>query len=119
MKPLINTKEFLKRFDDFKDGEIRSIELISATKISIILTAQDRARDFDWVSMKLEFNNVVDAKLLDESKLSLINMEDGITIACDDNRFSFAIGKYSNTASIKNSLCYIECLTIKYEEGLF
>ena len=119
MKPLTNLKEFLKRFDNFKGGEIRSIEVISVTTILVTLASQDVARDFDWISVKLELNNVLDAKLVDESKLSLIDMEDGITIACNDNRFSFAIGEYPNEASIKNSLCYIKCSTIKYKEGLF
>jgi len=119
MKPLTNVDKFLKRFDSFSDSEIRFVKPISATMILVSLTAQDSARDFDWITIDFEFSGVVDAKLIDDSKLSFIDMEDGITIACNEDRFSFGVGKYSSQASIKNSLFYIECLNIKYKEGLF
>ena len=119
MKPLTNIDEFLKRFNSFIDSEIRFVKPISATTILVSITAQDGARDFDWITIDFEFSGVVDAKLIEDSKLSFINMEDGITIACNEDRFGFGVGKYLSQAGIKNSLFYIECLNIKYKEGLF
>ncbi len=119
MKPLKDLKKFLDRFCHFVDSEIREIKIVDASTILVTLTAQDSARDFDWVSVELEFNGVEDAKLLDNSKLGFVDMEDGITIASDEDRYSFGVGRYSSIASIKNSSCYIECLNIKYGEGLF
>ena len=119
MKPLTNIDEFLKRFDNFKNGEFRSIEIISPTTMLVSLAGQDNARAFDWISLKLEFNNVSNAKLLNESKLSLVDMSDGINIINENNNLAFGIGKCYNISSIKTSICYVECASIKYEEGLF
>lgn len=119
MKPLNNIEEFLKRFDNFKDGEFRSIEILSPTVMQITLAGQDTARAFDWISLKLEFNQVNDAKILDNAKLSLLDMSDGISIVNNDTNYSFGIGEYNSNSNIKNSICYIESESIKYEEGLF
>ena len=119
MKPITNIKEFLKRFNNFKDGEFRSIEVISPTTISVTFSTQDTARAFDWISMKLEFNNVSDARLLDTTKLSLVDMSDGISILKNDNILAFGIGECYNISSIKNSTCFILSDSLKYEEGLF
>jgi len=118
-KPLTNIKEFLKRFNNFKDGEFRSIEIISPITIIITLAGQDEARGFDWISMKLELNGINDARLIDNTKLSLIDMSDGVSIVNTENRSIFAIGKYNTISNIKNSSCFIDSSTIKYEEGLF
>ena len=119
MKPLDNIQTFLKRFDNFKNGEFRSIEIISPTVIMITLAGQDEARDFDWISMKLEFHGVIDARLLDETKLSLLDMDNGVSIIKEDNSLAFGIGECYNVNSIKNSSCFIESTDIRQEEGTF
>ena len=119
MKPLTNIDEFLKRFNNFKDGEFRSIEVISPTTMLVTLAGQDEARAFDWISKKLEFNNVSDARLLENSKLSLVDMSDGVSIINENNKLAFGIGECYNISNIKSSTCHIECSGIKYEEGLF
>lgn len=119
MQPLKNIDTFLKRFNNFKDGEFRSIEVISPTSINITLAGQDESRAFDWISLKLEFTAVSDAKLLDASKLSLIDMNDGISIIKNNNTIAFALSECYNISSIKTSSIYIESLNVKYEEGLF
>ena len=119
MRPLTDINDFLKRFDNFKDAEFRSLEVISATKIQAIFAGQDSARDFDWVSMKLEFNGVSDAKLSENSKLSLVDMSYGINIIFNNDKFAFCLGECYNMSNIKNSICFIIADNIKYEEGLF
>lgn len=119
MKPLLNIDEFLKRFNHFKDGEFRSIEVISPTTMLITLAGQDEARAFDWVSVRLEFSNVCDAKLLENSKLSLLDMSEGINIVKNDTFLAFGIGECYNLSSVKSSTCYIESKSIKYKEDLF
>ena len=118
MKPLTNIDEFLKRFNNFRDGELRSIEIISATML-VTLAGQDEARSFDWITVKLEFSNVSDARLLDDKKLSLVDMHNGVSIINDENILAFSIGECYNLSSIKNSVCYILSSSIKYEEDLF
>jgi len=119
LKPLTKIDEFLKRFDNFKDGEVRLLEVISPTTMKITLAGQDSARDFDWITVSLEFSNVSDAKLLEQNRLALIDMSDGVNIINENNSLAFAIGECYNISAIKTSVCYIVSSSIKYEEGLF
>ena len=121
MKPLLKKElsPFLERFDSFKEGEIRSLELLSPTQISLTLTAQDKARSFDWVSITLEFNGVSDAQLLTEQKLSFMDMSEGITLLSENNQFAFGIGECYNNATLKSSACFIISQNIKYKEAAF
>lgn len=119
MKPLINLDKFLKRFNSFKNGEVRSIEVLSATQIKITLAGQDQARDFDWITIQLECTGVTDARLLQSTKLTYLDMNEGISIIKINNILAFGVGECYNEANIKTSTCFIKCTNIKYEEGLF
>ena len=121
MKPLsVNSIEsFLKRFDNFRDGELRSIKILSPTSMLITLAGQDTAREFDWISMQFEFSNINNANLIEDSKLSLVDMSDGISIINVENQFAFGIGKCYNISSVKSSTCYIISSDLKYQEDLF
>ncbi|KIM03512.1 MAG: hypothetical protein KU29_11715 [Sulfurovum sp. FS06-10] len=121
MKPILAQELdiFLKRFDNFNGGEFRSIEILSPTNIIVTLSGQDGARAFDWVTIKLELNGVSDAKLLEGSKLFMLDMSDGISIINDNKHFAFGIGKCTTLSSLKNSICYIICSSLKYQEGSF
>lgn len=121
MKPLLakEVNSFLQRFGNFIDCEFRSIEVTSPTTMLVTLAGQDSARGFDWLSIKLEFSGVSDARLLENSKLSHVDVNDGINIIYEDDKYTFGIGNYTNLSSMKNSTCYITSSTLKYEEGLF
>ena len=117
--PIGNIPAFLKRFNNFKDAEFRSIDLISPLQIKLVFAVQDEARAFDWITISLEFNGVVDARLLEHNRLSLVDMSDGINIVKDGELFAFAIGECYNISNIKNSVCYLIANDLKYQEGLF
>ena len=119
MQPITNIDTFLQRFNNFKDAEFRSIDIGSATTMSVVFATQDEARSFDWITVTLEFNEISDAKLLDDSKLSLVDMQDGISLITDNKRVGFALGRYNTITSIKDSVCYIKSNSIKYSEGSF
>jgi hypothetical protein len=121
MKPLLkkDIDAFLKRFDNFIDAEFRSIEVVSATTVKITLAAQDNARGFDWITLTLEFNGISNALLLENSKLSHVDMSEGITILCENNLFAFCIGSYNDLRNITDSLCYIKADSLKYLQGEF
>ena len=121
MKPLLakDLPSFLKRFGNFVDGEIRSIEITSPLDMKVIIAGQDQARGFDWITVELEFDSVSDAKLLDSSKLSLLDMSDGISLLNENAQFYFGVDSYNSASSIKNSICYIISSSIKYKEGNF
>ena len=121
MKPLSadNLNSFMERFDNFREGEFRSIEIVSPTTITITFAGQDSAREFDWISMKFEFSGVNDANLLENGKLSFVDMSEGISIIDAEGLFAFGLGNCYNISSIKNSACHIISSSLKYEEGLF
>ena len=121
MKPLLSKElpSFVSRFGNFVNAEIRSIDVISPTTMNVVIACQDMARGFDWLTINLELSNITDARLLEESKLSLIDMNDGMSIIYEDDKFAWGIGDYHNLSSIKNSTSYIVSSNIKFEEGAF
>jgi hypothetical protein len=121
MKPLLakDLPNFVSRFGNFVDAEIRSIKIISPTVIQVIVACQDSARGFDWLAINLEFNGVTDARVLENSKLSLIDMNNGFSLINEENSFGFGIGECHYLSGIKNAISYIISSNIKYEEGQF
>ena len=112
MKPLLvkDLETFTKRFNSFKNGAFKNFNIISPTHFEIELLAQDEARMHDWVTVSFELTGASSANLLDNSKLSLINMDNGVSITHNGIDFAF---------NLLNSTFFIECTTIKYQEGAF
>lgn len=121
VKPLLkkDLSLFLKRFDGFKDAELRLFEIVSPTIVKITLAVQDSAREFDWITIKLELSEIIDARLLENSKLPHVDMSDGITIIFTQSQVAFGIGNYDNFSNITNSACYIKAASIKYQEDSY
>ena len=121
MRPILQTqlKEFNRRFENFKDAEFRSARVLSASEVELTLALQDANRDFDWITLILLFNDVNDAKLIDEERLHLLDMSEGSTLLYDENMFAFGIGACYNISTIKNSAFYILSKSLKYKESSF
>jgi len=109
----------LKRFNNFKDAEFRSLEIISPLNIKLTFAVQDAAREHDWITLTLNFNLVSDAKLLENSHLSFLDMSDGVTLLEDGTRFAFGVGECYNIATLQTAPLYIIASSLKYEEGSF
>ncbi len=119
MKVLNDFEDFLKRFNHFKNGEFRSIEIVSPTKIVLTFAGQDESRQFDWISLKLEFSGIQDAKLLENKKLPLLDMSEGISIVKDSTFLAFGFGECYNISNVRTASIYMICSCIKYEEEKF
>ena len=121
MRPLLakEVPQFIQRFDSFKEGEFRSLEVTSSTSMKLIFAVQDSAKEFDWITLELEFQGVSDAKLLDSNKLHLVDMSDGVSILYTNSSYNFGIGYYKNEQNIKDAISYIVCSSLKYEENSF
>jgi urease accessory protein UreE len=115
----LSIKKLRERFSDFKDAEIRSLTLITPTQIDLTLALQDKARDYDWITLTLHFSDVVDAQLLDENKLQFIDMSEGATLLEDENNIAFATAECYNIEDIKNQRLYIIAKTLKTSESAF
>ena len=109
----------LKRFDNFKDAEFRSLEIISPLNIKLTFAVQDSARAHDWITLTLNFNSISDARLLENNQLSMVDMSDGVTLLKDNSSFAFGLGECYNIATIKTAPLYILASSLKYEEGSF
>jgi len=121
MQPLAHTKlqEFSERFENFKDAEIRSLIVKDATTFELTLVLQDKARAFDWITLTLEFNGIIDAKLLEDTQLSYLDMSEGASLFTQDGVIYFGIGEDLTPSLVESASLYIKAKTLKYEEGLF
>lgn len=121
MKPLLpnSFKTFLQRFNNFKDAEIRSFEVISPTNITLTLAAQDSARAHDWITVTLSFEGVTNAKLIEENRFSFVDMSEGISLLNEADSIAIGIGFYNNLNAIQNATSFIISKSLKYQEGKF
>ncbi|MEA1917565.1 MAG: hypothetical protein U9N42_08625 [Campylobacterota bacterium] len=113
------SEEFVARFDGFIDCEIKSINMPTPTSCEITCNAQDTQRGFDWIGLKLTCSEISDAKLLDNSELSYLDMSDGISILYEDNNVILSVGKYKSFSNAKDAKVYIVANSIKYKETMF
>lgn len=111
MKPLLakDLTAFMQRFENFQDAEFRSLEIISPLVMQLTFALQDAARSYDWITVTLEFNDIVDASLVQENRLHLIDMSEGASLSFDE-LFTFKI----NSATF-----FIKAKTLKFQEGSF
>ncbi len=118
MKPLLasSLEGFLFRFGSFKNAEIVSVELCSPTRIKLFLNVQDKNRGYNWIGVEFLFEDIVDARLVEDSKIHFLDMDDGISIIYEDQKFSFAVGAYSSIDGTKNASFFIVTQSLKYIE---
>ncbi len=106
----------LSRFENFTASEIKEITLKSPTVIEIRLSVQDSALEFDWIDLNFELSSVNDARILENSKLAYLDMNEGLSILFEENLFAFCYGSYSSLATAKDSSFYIIAQSLKFEE---
>lgn len=109
----------LQRFDNFKDSELRSLEVVTPMHVKLTVAVQDSARAYDWITLEIDFIGVSDARLVDQNKLQFIDMNEGVNLLHVEGQFAFAIGACYNIQAVKNSTLYIMSQDIKYQEGQF
>ena len=121
MKPLLanKTTELLTRIDNAIDGELYAVTMNSPLNFTIELSVQDKNRGYDWINIAFEVDGVSDARLIEDEKLSLVDMSEGITIVFEDGTCAIAVGNYNSITSIKSASLYLVGTTVKYEERPF
>ncbi|MEN8146597.1 MAG: hypothetical protein ABFR02_03170, partial [Campylobacterota bacterium] len=111
--------ELLTRIDNAIDGELYSVTMNSPLNFTIELSVQDANRGYDWINIAFEVDGVSDARLIDDEKLSLVDMSEGISIVFEDGSCAVGVGSYNSVESIKSAALYLVGSTIKYEERPF
>ncbi len=121
MKPLLAKQltELLDRIDHAIDGELISVTMNHPQNFTLELSVQDKNRGYDWINIAFEFDGIFDANLLDDSKLSLIDMSDGITMLFEEGYYAFGVGRYNNITALKSSTLFLVGKSLKYEERPF
>jgi len=121
MKPLLpnKTPELLTRIDNAVDGELYAVTMNSPLNFTIELSVQDKNRGYDWINIAFEIDGVSDARLIEDEKLSLVDMSEGVSVVFENGTCAIAVGSYSSIASIQSATLYLLGKTIKYEERPF
>ena len=109
----INT--LLEKYNNFKDAQIRSIQQLSDSSKVVTLVVQDDDGE-DLNTVKIEFNNVTNSKILDNSVLSYMDMGFGISIIKEHDLYGFALGKGTAMLHVLNAPLYIIASDINIEE---
>ncbi len=102
----------LKKYNNFKYEQIRSIDQLPDSSKVITLVVQDDDGE-DTNTIKLEFTNINDSKILVNSVLSYLDMTSGITIIKENNLYGFAIGSGTAMLHVHNAPLYIVSSDIK------
>jgi len=121
MRPLLEKQltELLDRIDHATHGEIVSVTMNHPQNFTVELSVQDKNRGYDWINIAFEIDGIVDANLLDDNRLSMIDMSEGITLLFEDGHYALAVGSYNNIAALKSATLYLVGNSIKYEERPF
>ncbi len=121
MKPLYVSQidTFNKRFDKAINGELRTLRVTDPTTMILRVSVQDEGRAFDWIDLELEVSGVSDALLVDENRLSFLDMSEGISILFEDANVIVCVGNYSSFDAAHNAPLFIRGSALKYQENNF
>ena len=121
MKPLLPNKisELLTRIDNATGGELISVIMNNPQNFTIELSVQDKHRGYDWINIAFEVDGVIDAQLIDDAKLSLVDISDGISICHENGLYGVGIGKYMSIDALKSAALFLVGNALKYEERPF
>jgi len=115
----LSVNKLRERFSNFIDAELRSLEILSPTEITLTMALQDKARDFDWIMLDMHFSGVSDARIVDNHKLSFIDMSNGASLLEEGTIIAFGTGECYNIEDCKNATLYIIAKNLKTDEGIF
>jgi hypothetical protein len=105
----------LEKYNNFKYEQIRSIQhLADGSKVVTLVVLDDDGEDLNTI--KLEFSNVKDSKILVDSVLSYMDMTSGITIIKENDLYGFAIGSGTAMLHVHNAPLFIIASDIKILE---
>ncbi len=118
MRPLSKStaRELLKRLNAAEDSEVREILIMSPTSFKIELSVQDPNRGYDWINIAFEISGITDALLVDDAKLSYLDMSNGIGIIFENENIGFTNSKCESLSKIRENQLYFIGASIKYEE---
>jgi len=105
----------LKKYNNFKGAQIRSIDHLPNGAKLLTLIEQDEDGE-DMYSVKVEFTNVTTSKILESSVLPLLDMSSGITLIKENDLYGFGLGSGTVMLHVHNAPLYIIASEIQISE---
>ena len=121
MRPILAKQltNLLDRIDHAIDAELISVTMNHPHSFIVELSVQDKNRGYDWINIAFEVDGIMDANLLVNDKLSMVDMSEGITVLFEAGHYAFGVGHYKNIAALKSATFYLIGNSLKYEERSF
>ncbi len=110
-----NIGAILKKYNNFKDAQLRSIYPLSDSSKVLILVIQDDDGE-DLNSVEIEFSNITKSQILDNSVLSYMDMGFGISIIEEHGLYGFALGQGTAMLHVHNAPLFIIASEVKIKE---
>ncbi|QSZ41053.1 hypothetical protein GJV85_02620 [Sulfurimonas aquatica] len=105
----------LQKYDNFIGAQLRSIQPLSDTSKLLTIVIQDDDGE-DLESVKIEFNNINDSRILENGVLSFLDMMSGISIIKEHDLYGFAVGNATTMLYVLNAPLYIVASDVKIQD---
>lgn len=106
----------LKKHNKFKYAQIRSIEQLSDDTRTVTIVVQDDDGEEDLYTVKIEFKDIKNSRILLNEVLGYLDMSSGISIIKENDLYGFALGSGTAMLHVHNAPLYIIASDIKIEE---
>ena len=108
--------EILNKYDHFRYAQIRHIESpADRSKVIITIVVQDDEGE-DQNSVRIEFKNIKESRLLQNSVLPFLDMVRGISIVKEHDLYGFALGNDTAMLHVHNAPLYVIAADVSIEE---
>lgn len=106
----------LEKYDHFKFAQLRLIESpADRSKVTITIVVQDDEGE-DMNTVRIEFTNIKESRLLQNSVLPFLDMMSGISIVKEHDLYGFALGSDTAMLHVHNAPLYVIASDISIEE---
>lgn len=105
----------LKKYNNFKYAQVRSIEQFPDNSKTLTLAILDDDEE-DLNIVEIEFSNVQNSRILQNSVLGFLDMSSGISIIKENNLYGFALGSGTAMLHVHNAPLFIVAADIKIQE---
>lgn len=105
----------LEKYNNFRDAQIRSIQAPTDTSKVVTLVVQDDEGE-DLHTIQIEFKDIKESKILQNSVLAFMDMGSGISIVKEHGLYGFALGSGTAMLHVHSAPLYIVASDISIEE---
>ena len=108
--------KLLEKYDHFKHAQIRHIESpADRSKVIITMVVEDDEGEI-MNTVRIEFKNIKESRLLQNSVLPFLDMMSGISIVKEHDLYGFAVGSDTAMLHVHNAPLYVVASDISIEE---